>query len=406
MNKICLLENTILDYPWGSCSFIPEFISKTPPFEKPQAEMWMGSHKKAPSKVVSEGTKIPLDQLIGKYPEAILGAPIAKKFSGELPFLFKVLSASKPLSIQTHPNKNQAILGFNRENSKGIAIDAPERNYKDYNHKPELICALTVMWALKGFRPPAEILKLFEPFENISGECGIEILNKQPDAAGIRKFFLNLLNIDTSTSIKIMEKVIKIIKGTKDINPVHDWIIKLNQEYPGDIGALSPLYLNLIKLNPGDAVFLPACELHAYLSGSGLEIMANSDNVLRGGLTQKHIDKTELMNVLSFNPAKPETISGKKAEGFETFFHTAAEEFILSYISLSEENSIYKPDRERGVEIILCTEGSASITDISSGQSLDIKKGTSMLIPAAVKGYILKGKAAIYKASVPLPVDA
>ena len=169
MKKICLLENEILEYPWGSKSFIPGLLGMSQTNNNPKAEMWMGSHKKAPSKVILNSSRIPLDKLIKDYPEDILGDKTSLKFSGELPFLFKVLSASKPLSIQAHPDKIQATFGFERENSKSISIDAPTRNYRDNNHKPELICALTTMWALKGFRKPMEIINLFKPLQNISG---------------------------------------------------------------------------------------------------------------------------------------------------------------------------------------------------------------------------------------------
>ena len=402
MNRMCLLENEILDYLWGSFDFIPELMGKTPPFIKPQAEMWMGSHRKAPSKAELDNRKIPLDQLIEKYPEEILGTIISKKFSGELPFLFKVLSASKPLSIQAHPNKNQAISGFDRENVKSIAIESPERNYRDSNHKPELICALTTMWALKGFRNPGEIMEHFAPLADIFSSFGIVILQEKLNEDGIKDLFMNLMNIDVSTARNLMKGIRNKIRKLKNKNPAYEWTDKLNQEYPGDFGALSPLYLNVLKLNPGEAIFLPACELHAYLSGSGLEIMANSDNVLRGGLTQKYIDKTELMNVLNFTPAIPEIIRGTKSEPFETFFHSAAEEFILSVIDLPEENSLYKKGGQRSVEILLCTDGKAVISDVSAANRLTIKRGTSILVPASLEGYSIMGKATIYKASVPL----
>lgn len=402
VNRIYLLENETLDYEWGSDSFIPELLGKTPPFVKPQAEMWMGSHKKAPSRVVVDDIITTLDLLIEKYPQDILGATISEKFSGELPFLFKVLSASKPLSIQAHPDKTQAGQGFNRENSAGIEINAPQRNYRDINHKPEMICALTGMWALKGFRNPEEILALFEPLKGISGRCGIDILINAPNETGIKNFFLNLLNMDKADSQILTKDIRNAVQPLRDENPAYEWVIKLNQEYPGDPGALAPLYLNVLKLDPGETIFLPACELHAYLSGSGLEIMANSDNVLRGGLTKKHIDKKELMDVLRFFPEKPEILKGKKSGFFETLYHSPAEEFILSVINLPEEGSLYKNDGQRSVEIILCTEGRAEITDVSANDHFILRKGVSMLIPAAVEGYTIKGKATIYKASVPL----
>lgn len=401
MNRILMLENEILEYSWGSEKFIPELLGKNPPYNKPQAELWMGAHTKAPSKVIVDNAIIPLNRLIEKYPEDILGNKTSKRYSGEMPFLFKVLSASKPLSIQAHPDKKQAEAGYIRENNMLIPVDSVNRSYRDNNHKPELICALTDMWALKGFREPGEILELFEPLEEISGKTGIDMLKKKPDEKGIESFFMHLMGMEKPMALALVNEAVEFICSKKTKNHAYEWMIRLSLEYPGDIGVFSPLYLNVIKLKPGDAIFLPARELHAYLSGSGLEIMANSDNVLRGGLTQKHIDKEELMNVLSFIPEKPQIITGKNEDGVETFFNTNSEEFILSMINLPEKKSTYKKEGERSIEIMLCTEGNASITDIFHGNSIEIKKGISLLIPAAVRGYNIEGKAVIYKASVP-----
>jgi mannose-6-phosphate isomerase len=401
MDRICLLKNEILEYPWGSKTFIPELLGIKPPYIKPQAEMWMGAHKKAPSKVMIDNTLIPLNRLIEECSEDILGKFVSAKFFSEMPFLFKALSAAKPLSIQAHPDKHQAEAGFRRENDNGISLDAPDRNYRDNNHKPELICALTDMWALKGFRSPEEIVRLLKPLEGIFNKGCVNILKDRPDESGIRAFFLHLMNMEKPRSVSLVNDAIKAIQVLRGKDHAYEWMVRLSIEYPGDIGVLAPLYLNVLKLAPGEAIFLPARELHAYLSGSGLEIMANSDNVLRGGLTQKHIDKTELVNVLSFIPEKPQIISGKNPGGFETFYNTCSEEFILSLISLPEVNSVYKKEGDRGIEILLCTEGNATITDCHDGNSLEIKKGDSILIPAAVRRYRIDGKASIYKASVP-----
>jgi len=256
------------------------------------------------------------------------------------------------------------------------------------------------MWALKGFREPEEIIRLFEPLERICGKGFTNILKVKPDESGINAFFMGLMDMEKYKAAGFVNDALEVIQPLRSKDNAYEWMCRLNVEYPGDTGVLSPLYLNVLKLTPGEAIFLPARELHAYLSGSGLEIMANSDNVLRGGLTQKHIDKEELSNILSFAPDKPQVITGDSM-GLETFYNTPSEEFILSVINLPEEDSAYKKEGERGIEIMLCTEGKATITDIFDSNSLDIKKGNSILIPAAVKGYTIEGRATIYKASVP-----
>ncbi len=402
MNRICLLKNEILEYPWGSKSFIPALLGIKPPYLKPQAELWMGAHKKAPSMVAVDNRWIPLNRLIEEHPDDILGRSVSEYFDGKMPFLFKVLSAAKPLSIQAHPDKGQAEAGFKRENKNHMPLDAANRNYRDKNHKPELICALTEMWALKGFREPDEIIRLFEPLEKILGKGFISMLKENPDKSGIRAFFMGLMNMERSKAAVLVNDAIKAIQPLRGKEKAYEWMYRLNIEYPGDTGVLSPLYLNVLRLAPSEAIFLPARELHAYLSGSGLEIMANSDNVLRGGLTQKHIDVEELSNILSFSPDKPQVITGDKNGEFETIYNSRSEEFILSLITLSGHDPVYKKEGDRGIEIMLCTEGKATITDTFDGNSLDIKKGVSLLVPAAVRGYCIEGKATIYKASVPL----
>ncbi len=402
MKKIRLLKNEIMNYHWGSKDFIPDLLGLKKSCEIPCAEMWMGSHKKAPSKIILDDQVTTLDLYIEKHPESVLGNKTADKFSHSLPFLFKILSAAKPLSIQAHPDKNIARSGFERENMEGIPMDAPDRNYRDNNHKPEQICALTTMWALKGFRMPEDTLRLLEPFHTLKERLGTNILKNKPNEKGIKHFFTNLLNMDKASASALIQDILNIVQEIKKEDPAYQWVENLYTEYPGDTGVLAPLYLNVLRLEPGETVYLPACELHAYLSGSGLEIMANSDNVLRGGLTTKHIDRQELLNVLSFKPSTPELNSKKETAGFESFFESPAEEFVLSVIEIPDTSSVYKKDGQKSVEIILCTDGNAVITDEPEGHSLPVKKGTSILIPAEVSSYNIKGKATIYKASVPL----
>jgi len=218
-----------------------------------------------------------------------------------LPFLFKVLASAKPLSIQAHPNRAQARQGFARENELGIPLDAPNRNYKDDNHKPEIICALTPFWALIGFRKIEEMIDLLERLQIHSLEKEIDILRAQPNSAGLKDFFRAVMTLDKQSKEEAVGEALVSAEARADEDPVSSWMIKLHQEYPGDIGVLSTVLLNLIRLEPGDALYQSAGELHAYLEGVGMELMANSDNVLRGGLTPKHVDVPELLNTLNFS---------------------------------------------------------------------------------------------------------
>jgi len=400
MKSIVILENEILEYAWGSKFFISRLTGKNTPFTNPQAEMWMGAHKKAPSIVNVKNKKIPLNELIREYPDAILGRSTTYRFSKELPFLFKVLAASKPLSIQAHPDKHQAEKGFSQENINKIPNDAPERNYRDKNHKPELLCALTNMWILKGFRHPDEIIDLFRPFDNTLNKTGANFIKNLIPDGDIKGFFKDLLYIDEEIKNTLLDDMYHILERIIETNPVYKWVNRLRQEYPNDIGILSPLFLNLIHLEPGEAIFLPSREFHAYLDGAGLEIMANSDNVLRGGLTPKHIDKTELLNILDFAPVKVEKIKPKKINSFEQVYESPAEEFILSVIELIDNKSVYKSSESRSVEITLCTDGCAEISNVA-GDRITLNKGMCALIPASADCYTINGKSTIFKATVP-----
>ncbi|MFC1841434.1 mannose-6-phosphate isomerase, class I, partial [Thermodesulfobacteriota bacterium] len=224
MNKIAILENRILEYAWGSRSYISSLTGKKTPSAKPQAEMWMGAHRKAPSIVNTENKKIPLDELIREHPVEILNRSAADKFSKELPFLFKVLAASKPLSIQAHPDKKQAAEGFNREEINKIPVDAPERNYRDKNHKPELICAISNMWLLKGFRHPLQILEFFSPFEKILNKPGNDFIKKLAASGNLKDFFKDLLYVDERTKNRLLDEMLNISEKLINSDPAYKWV--------------------------------------------------------------------------------------------------------------------------------------------------------------------------------------
>ncbi|CAB1061216.1 Mannose-6-phosphate isomerase (EC [Olavius sp. associated proteobacterium Delta 1] len=400
MKMIGLLQNTIQFYAWGSPSAIPELLDKENPSGKPWAELWMGAHSKASSLVSYEGKRLPLIELIQKYPHEILGPDISETFHNKLPYLFKVLAAAKPLSIQAHPDLAQARDGFERENRQNIPLDAPNRNYKDANHKPECICAVSKFYALSGFRTIPEIIGLMTSACPAGLSDELDRLKTNPDSYGLKVFYTDLMTMDPAKQKRIVDEAVQNIAKIYDQNSI-DWMKKLSEEYPSDIGVLSPILLNLICLEPGQALFLPAGELHAYLEGLGVELMANSDNVLRGGLTAKHIDLPELLKVVNFEPRPIDLLQTRDCGENEKLFITPANEFVLSSISVSEERS-YLSSTHRSAEIVLCSAGEAVLQDIAAKNSIIIKKGDSVLIPAAVKVYKINGNAVFYKAAVPI----
>lgn len=303
--SIFKLDCQVQHYPWGSFSSIPDLLGRDNSAALPWAELWMGAHPKASS-------ALPGGELLSDFLQA----------RGEtLPFLFKILAAETPLSIQCHPNKQQAIDGFARENAAGIPIDAPHRNYRDANHKPEVIVALEDFWALKGFREPEQIFELLTL-------AGIDRFKGQL-ARGLQPFCQALFALTPQDTSAVLQT---LATGCEQL-PLEEarWCRELLQLYPGDIGCLAPLFLRVVYLSPGQALYLGAGELHAYLRGTGLEIMASSDNVLRGGLTPKHIDSAELLRVLNFAPSSNESLEAD-ANGQ---YQCACDDFLLTRISLA-----------------------------------------------------------------------
>ena len=402
LHKIRCLKNVIQDYAWGSPTAIPELLGCPNPANTPQAELWMGAHPKAPSKVLFGDTWVSLHDLIQKYPIEMLGKKTAENFKNQLPYLFKVLAAAKPLSIQAHPSQKQAEEGFARENQQQIPINAFNRNYKDDNHKPECICALTDFWALTGFRPIEQIIAYFQKLCPDLFVSQLNYLETNQNGTGLKKFFKAILTLEKADTYHTIAIVTENALKLKDSNdPVGEWIITLFDEYKYDIGVLSPMLLNLICLHPGQALFLPSGRLHAYLSGVGIELMANSDNVLRGGLTPKHVDIPELLKVLSFIATENEVLVPEQLTDTEVFYRTPAREFILSRIQVQKDLS-YVSQKERSIEILLCTEGQMHIKAIDSdNEAIDTQKGGTVLVPSIIGQYKIEGKGVLFKAAVP-----
>lgn len=401
MKHIAILKNKIQPYAWGSYTAIPDLLGTENSKGEPQAELWMGAHPKAPSLVDKGGKWMSLEELIRSNPEDVLGKAVVNKYGGRFPYLFKVLAAAHPLSIQAHPSPDQAKRGFEKENRLNIPLDAFHRNYKDDNHKPECICAMTPFWAMKGFRNIHEMLELLSIVNPIDLSIEMENFKQQPNSQGLRSFFKAVMGMDRQCQKRVVDSVAAMADNHDQDDHIFQWIVKLNNRYPGDIGVLSPILLNLVCLDPGQAMFLPAGELHAYLDGVGIELMANSDNVLRGGLTSKHIDVSELLNVLNFSEGETVPLAVAQINRCERRYETRAEEFVLSVIQV-QTGITYDSQTDRGVEILLCTNGDATIYDLNNILEIALPKGRSVLVPAAVKNYRITGDATIYKAAVPI----
>jgi mannose-6-phosphate isomerase len=400
LKRIALLKNPVQEYAWGSKTFIPELLGEPFPSTSPGAELWMGVHRKGISEVLWDGVWISLPDLIQRDPENILGKEAAETFQNQLPFLFKILAAAMPLSIQAHPDRPQARRGFANENRLEIPLDDPARNYRDGNHKPEILCALTPFDALKGFRKVDEILVLFGRVPMPSLDEPIRLLQKEGRAQGLAGFFSTLLGLGAHDRHRAVSELMKGAERMASSDPVFTWVIRLHQCFSGDIGLFAPLLLNLIHLEPGEALYIDSGELHSYLEGAGVELMANSDNVIRAGLTKKHVDVPELLRILRFEENPGEIITPQARNRWEWVYPTPAKEFVLSRLSLRKGAS-YREGGRKSLEIMICTQGKAEITDVATAEVLPVSRGSTFLVPAMVKEVAMEGDATLYKATVP-----
>lgn len=366
------LINSVQNYAWGSHTALTELYGIANPNNLPMAELWMGAHPKSSSQILdASGTPRSLREIIDGDKARLLGSKVAERF-GELPFLFKVLCADQPLSIQVHPNKQASEIGFAKENAAGIPLDAAERNYKDPNHKPELVFALTPFLAMNAFREFAEIVTLLQPVADAHPAIGGFL--SSPDAERLSQLFASLLNMQGDEK----SHALSVLQSALDAEQGEPWqTIRLIAEfYPDDSGLFSPLLLNVVKLNPGDAMFLFAETPHAYLQGVALEVMANSDNVLRAGLTPKYIDIPELVANVKFE-AKPaaELLTQPQQHGNELDFPIPVDDFAFSLHALSAQESTIA---QQSAAIVFCVEGEAVIR--KDEQRLTLKPGESAFI--------------------------
>ncbi|EOW6721849.1 mannose-6-phosphate isomerase [Cronobacter dublinensis] len=368
------LINSVQNYAWGSKTALTELYGVENPNGLPMAELWMGAHPKSSSQVQdAQGNTRALREVIDGDKTALLGAQVAERF-GELPFLFKVLCADQPLSIQVHPNKQASEEGFARENAAGIPLDAAERNYKDPNHKPELVFALTPFLAMNAFREFSEIVSLLQPVAG--AHTAIAHFLAAPDADRLRDLFAGLLNMQGEEK----SRALAVLKATVESQQGEPWdtIRFIAQFYPDDSGLFSPLLLNVVKLNPGEAMFLFAETPHAYLQGVALEVMANSDNVLRAGLTPKYIDIPELVANVKF-VAKPATqlLTEPAKNGAALEFPIPVEDFAFSLHDLGTQPASLA---QISAAILFCVEGEAVLS--KGDQRLTLKPGESAFVAA------------------------
>ena len=391
MDRIRAMRNPIRDYAWGSTTAIARLQGRPTPSAGPEAELWMGAHPAAPSALDVDGASVSLVDWIARDSVAALGAEAAERFGAELPFLLKVLAADAPLSVQAHPSEAQARAGFAREEAAGLALDAPNRSYRDPHAKPELVCALGPFDALCGFRPADEI------------DAGLAALGAPARAArdalgqGIAAAFEALWSDAAHYGALAAAAADAAARRSGD-----DWalVARLAAAHPRDVGVLAPLLLRRFGLAEGEALFLPAGQLHAYLGGVAVEVMASSDNVLRGGLTPKHMDVPELLRALDASTDPPPRRRPQPGPDGAGTYDTPASAFELAVIELSAGQA-FRADVAHGVEILLCVAGEARLSGPVAEGAERLAAGASVFVPAAAPAYGLEGEGRVYRARIP-----
>lgn len=388
------LSNTVRPYAWGSTTAIPELLGIAPTGE-PQAEMWMGAHPGAPSRLTrttsagEAGRERPLTEVIAADPERELGRATVEKFGPRLPFLLKLLAAGAPLSLEVHPDLAQAKQGYEDEERRSVPIDAPHRTYKDANHKPELICALTPFAGLCGFRRPTEAAETMAALGVDSLKPYVDLLGAHPEEAALREVLTAILAADPT---EMAETVNQAAAAAERLGGTHAPYARIAHHFPGDPGVIAAMLLNYVELQPGEALFLGAGVPHAYLDGLGVEIMANSDNVLRCGLTPKHVDVPELLRIVRFEATDPGVLRPEASPSGEELYETPVDEFRLSRFDLSPGADPVDLTRDTP-QILLCTAGAPK------AGTLGLAPGASVFVPSGERVEV-SGTGTLFRATV------
>lgn len=406
-SRVFRLTNTLQRYAWGSPSAIPDLLG-TVPDGGPVAEMWLGAHPLAPSLATAvaggaardEAETTDLATLVRSAPDALLGRAVVEGYGPRLPYLLKVLAADAPLSLQVHPHPHVARAGFRRESAAGIALDAPSRNYKDDQHKPEMILALTPFEGLCGFRRPARTLALLDGLEgDLVGQMRAA-LEASPDASGVRAAFelaLRAREVDCRADLAVtVASVRDRVETGRSTSRGDQTVLDLAACFPGDPGAVVSLMLNRVSLAAGEAVFLAAGEVHAYLSGVGVEVMASSDNVLRAAFTAKRVDVDELMSCASYAPRPPQRPVLRAEPGGLTTYRAPVPEFSLLFGTVAGSALV----THDGPRIVLCLDGRLTLSG-PLGPLTTLDRGESVFVPDDAGHVTLEGTGQVVVAYVP-----
>jgi mannose-6-phosphate isomerase len=400
-----LLRGAVQHYAWGGTRFLPELLGLANEANEPWAELWFGTHPRGPAAALLEqapGGWLALDRLIGAVPEAVLGRRAARRFGGELPFLLKVLDARDTLSIQVHPGRRLAREGYAREQQAGLPPDSPQRSYPDPNPKLEVHAALSRVWMLHGFRPAGQVAALPALVPELTG-----LFAGLPDPRDLRALYTRLMGLPQEEVDAILKPLLARLQRQEpaDKDSPDFWALRAARQHPLaegriDRGIFSIYLLNLMRLEPGQGTFQPPGLPHAYLEGTVVELMSNSDNVLRGGLTSKKVDVPELLRATVFRGGPPRVLRPRAVSAGEWAYRAPAREFRLSRIELPAGRTHRLADR--GPSCLLLLEGAAALE--GAGRRLELARGAAALVPAGLPCLARAGAAGpalLYRASLP-----
>ncbi len=385
-----LLEGTVRPYAWGSRTHIAALLGEPVPSPHPQAELWLGAHRDAPSRLVEHPGGHTLLDALESDPEGTFGPARVERWQGRFPFLLKVLAAEEPLSLQTHPSAEQAAVGFAREEARGLPQGAPDRNYRDPLPKPEILCALEEFHALAGFRDAAVTVRMLRALDVDLLAHHTELLAGQPDPDGLRALFTTWITLPQRAVDDLvpalLDGCVRLAKtpgspgapGGEFEREVRT-LLDLGERYPGDAGVLAALLLNRVVLAEGECLFQPAGSPHSYLSGAGVELMANSDNVLRAGLTPKHVDVPELLRILDFRCGPPPMVR-PRVDGPRAVYSAPSEHFRLVRLDVGPDDAPVELGID-GPRIVLVVRGDARLR-AATGRSVALAQGRAVWAPA------------------------
>ena len=392
-------------YDWGSTTAVFDFLGQEPDGQ-PWAELWLGAHPNGPTHLVDasgDASPTTLEQLVAAEPQRLLGADVVRRFGPQLPYLLKVIAPGQVLSLQVHPSLEQAAEGYALENEAGIAPSHPLRNYKDPNHKPEMVLALEHFEAVAGFRAPRRAAEVLAGLESRLARRMRRSLVLNPTRFGIRQVFSDLVSVGSRPTCQEVDDLAaelagRLGRGESPSRRVDANAVAMARTFPGDPGIAAALLLNPVTLRPGEALFVPAGSVHAYVSGLGVEIMASSDNVLRAGLTHKHVDVPELLRILDPTASPPTRIAPERVSRAVSTFYAPVDDFELSDVHLRDAN-VRERIRGVGPRTVVCLNGAAQLE--ANGQVVDVSAGQAVFVPSCDGPLAARGFGHLVQAAVP-----